>query len=213
MYNNREFPSLSGAPQAQQNTSAQQMWSNPNLRSTQHSTIQRPQGQGAQQGQSGQSSQQLQGQGHDDGVNAGPGQFSAGGDDYRFGGQAGVGQLGGSQPQTGNIDEFPPLGGGAGDVGPDRRTGLIQNAAAYGANANATAFPGLGQTRNGLTSPTDGPQDRSINSALGGRGVNPGGTSLLPCFNACLLNHHIASRTPFENMRSTPAGLQDVSRV
>lgn len=177
LFDDREFPSLSGAPQAQQNTSAQQMWSNPNLRSTQHSTIQRPQGQGGQQGQTGQSgNQQLSNQGHEDAVGSAPGQFSSGGDDYRFGGQAGVGQLSGSsQPQTGNIDEFPPLGGSGGELGPDRRTGMIQNAAAYGANANANAFPGLGQTRNGLSSPTEGPQDRSLNSALGGRGINPGG--------------------------------------
>lgn len=167
----REFPSLSGTPQAQQNTTAQQMWSNPTLRTTQqHSTIQRPQGQGAQQGQA--ANQQLN-QTHDDGVGTAQGQFAVGGDDYRFGGQSGVGQLSGSsQPQTGNIDEFPPLGGGNVDVGPDRRTGMIQNAAAYGGNANASAFPGLGQTRNGLSSPTDGAGDRSINPTLGGRGLN-----------------------------------------
>ncbi|PVH98950.1 hypothetical protein DM02DRAFT_595203 [Periconia macrospinosa] len=192
--NLEEFPSLSGTPHAQQNTTAQQMWSNPSLRTAQHSTIQRPQGQGAQQGQGGQSgNQQIQGQGHDDGGASTPSQFTTGGDDYRFGGQAGVGQLsGGAQPQTGNIDEFPPLGGGGADVGPDRRTGMIQNAAAYGANANATAFPGLGQTRNGLSSPTEGQQ----NSGLGGRGLYPGSTS----------------RTPFENMRGTPSGLQDGNR-
>lgn len=167
----REFPSLSGAPQAQQNTSAQQMWSNPTLRTTQqHSTIQRPQGQGAQQGQGGQTANQQLNPAHDDGVGAAQNQFSGGGDDYRFGGQSGVGQLSGSsQPQTGNIDEFPPLGGSV-DVGPDRRTGMIQNAAAYGGNANA--FPGLGQTRNGLSSPTDAAQDRTMNPGLGGRGLN-----------------------------------------
>jgi CCR4-NOT transcription complex subunit 2 len=175
---NREFPSLSGAPQAQQNTSAQQMWSNPNLRSTQHSTIQRPQGQGAPQGQTGQvGPQPIQTSGHDEVVGSVPGQFSADSDDYRFGGQAGVGQLSGSQPQTGNIEEFPPLGGSGGDAGPDRRTGLIQNAAAYGANANAGAFPGLGQTRNGMSSPTESQQDRQIGSGLG-RALNPSsGTS------------------------------------
>ncbi|KAJ4291864.1 transcriptional regulator [Kalmusia sp. IMI 367209] len=193
----REFPSLSGAPQAQQNTSAQQMWSNPTLRTTQHSTIQRPQGQSTQQGQAGQAANQQLNQTHDDGVSTAPSQFSGGGDDYRFGGQSGVGQLSGaSQPQTGNIDEFPPLGGSSVDVGPDRRTGMIQNAAAYGSNANANAFPGLGQTRNGLSSPIDAQQDRVINSALGGRG----------------LNAVTASRTPFENMRGssgTPTGLTD----
>lgn len=167
----REFPSLSGAPQAQQNTSAQQMWANPNLRTaTQQNTIQRPQGQGQQQGHGGQAaSQQLQSQAHDDSSQS---QFSGAGDDYRFGGQGGVGQLsGGAQPQTGNIEEFPPLGGPGGEVGPDRRAGLIQSAAAFGGSANAGAFPGLGQTRNGLSSPTETQQDRTINPTVGGRGL------------------------------------------
>ncbi|KAL6711024.1 hypothetical protein ACN47E_006899 [Coniothyrium glycines] len=193
--NLEEFPSLSGAPQAQQNTSAQQMWANPTLRTTQQQTIQRPQGQGqqppqSQQGQNGQNSnQQIQNQSQDDASS----QFSGAGDDYRYGGQGGVGQLsGGAQPQTGNIEEFPPLGGAAGEIGPDRRAGLIQNAAAFGNNANTSAFPGLGQIRNGLSSPTDSQQDRTINPTVGGRGLQ--GSS---------------SRTPFENMRSTPANLQE----
>ncbi|KAL6154799.1 hypothetical protein ACJBU6_06418 [Exserohilum turcicum] len=187
--NLEEFPSLSGAPQTQQNTSAQQMWANPTLRTTQQNqqnTIGRPQGQGQQQGQgqAGQAaSQQHQNQGQDDSSQS---QFSGAGDDYRFGGQGGVGQLGGVQPQTGNIEEFPPLGGAGGDIAPDRRAGLIQNAAAFGTNTNS-AFPGLGQTRNGLSSPTDSQQDRSINPTVGGRGL-PGA----------------ASRTPFENMRAGP---------
>lgn len=167
----REFPSLSGAPQAQQNTSAQQMWANPTIRTNQQQTIQRPQGQGQgqQQGQSGQAAgQQLQNQVHDDSSQS---QFSDSGNDYRFGGAGGVGQLsGGTQPQTGNIEEFPPLGGAAGEIGPDHRAGLIQNAATFGSNANTSAFPGLGQTRHGLSSPTD-EQDRTINPTVGGRGA------------------------------------------
>lgn len=121
-----------------------------------------------QQSQSAQPANQQLNQTHEDGVGNAQNQFSAGGDDYRFGGQSGVGQLSGSsQPQTGNIDEFPPLGGSV-DVVPDRRTGMIQNAAAYGGSANASAFPGLGQTRNGLSSPTD----TQSNATLGGRGLN-----------------------------------------
>ncbi|KAL5119164.1 transcriptional regulator [Pleosporales sp. CAS-2024a] len=192
----REFPSLSGAPQAQQNTSAQQMWANPTLRTAaQQQTIGRPQGQGPQQGQSVQNAnQQLQNQGQDDSSQS---QFSAPGDDYRFGGQGGVGQLsGGAQPQTTNIEDFPPLGGGAGEIGPDRRAGLIQNAAAFGGSANLGAFPGLGQTRNGLSSPTDSQQDRILNPTVGGRGLRGG-----------------ASRTPFENLHSTPTSLQDSSQM
>ncbi|CAN9132388.1 unnamed protein product [Alternaria alternata] len=186
--NLEEFPSLSGAPQAQQNTTAQQMWANPTIRAAQQNqqnTIGRPQGQGQQQGQ-GQAAQaanqQQQNQGQDDSSQS---QFSGAGDDYRFGGQGGVGQLGGVQPQTSNVEEFPPLGGAGGDIPQDRRAGLIQNAAAFGANGN-NAFPGLGQTRNGLSSPTDSQQDRSINPTVGGRAL-PG----------------TASRTPFENMRTS----------
>jgi CCR4-NOT transcription complex subunit 2 len=167
----REFPSLSGAPQAQQNTSAQQMWANPTLRTaTQQQTIGRPQGQGPQPGQTGQAaSQQLSNQGQE---GSGQDQFSGPGDDYRFGGQGGVGQLsGGAQPQTTNIEEFPPLGGAAGEIGPDRRAGLIQNAAAFASTANSSAFPGLGQTRNGLPSPTDSQQERTLNPTVGGRGL------------------------------------------
>lgn len=168
----REFPSLSGAPQAQQNTTAQQLWSNPNptiRTAAQQQTIGRPQGQGPQQGQTSQgANQQIQNQGQD---GSGQDQFSGPGDDYRFGGQGGVGQLGGAQPQTTNIEEFPPLGGAAGEIGPDRRAGLIQNAAAFGSNTNPGAFPGLGQTRNGLSSPTDSQQDRTLNPAVGGRGL------------------------------------------
>lgn len=139
----------------------------------------------------------MQHQTHEDGSGSAQGQFSAGGDDFRFGGQAGVGQLsGGTRPQTGNIEEFPPLGGGAGDVGPDQRTGMIQNAAAYPSNTNPGNFPGLGQTRNGLSSPIDGQQDRSINSAVGGRGLMGSGG---------------VARTPFELMRGNGGGgLQDV---
>jgi CCR4-NOT transcription complex subunit 2 len=171
----REFPSLSGAPQPQQNTSAQQMWANPTLRAAnQQSTIGRPQVQGQQQGQAGQAvNQQLQNQGHEE---TGQNTFPGVGDDYRFGGQGGVGQLsGGAQPQKTNIEEFPPLGGAAGEIGPDRRAGLIQNAAAVGGGSNTGAFPGLGQTRNGVSSPTESQQERTLNPTVGGRGLPSAG--------------------------------------
>lgn len=49
-------------------------------------------------------------------------------DDFRNGGQGLSSQLGaGSQPQTGNIDEFPPLGRNvAAELVQDRRTSLMQ---------------------------------------------------------------------------------------
>ena len=184
------------------NNTAQQMWSGVTLRATQQNqqnTIGRPQGQGQQQGQTGQAAnQQQQNQGQDDSSQS---QFSGAGDDYRFGGQGGVGQLGGVQPQTGNIEEFPPLGGAGGDVAPDRRAGLIQNAAAFGTNGNG-AFPGLGQSRNGLSSPTDSQQDRNINPTVGGRGL-PGAGEQTEYSTRRQPLMRTVSRTPFENMRTT----------
>lgn len=215
----REFPSLSGAPQAQQNTTAQQMWANPTLRSTQQQTIQRPQGQAQQQPQQQQqqpqqqqaqggqaSNQQIQSQTQDDTSS----QFSGAGDDYRYGGQGGVGQLsGGAQPQTGNIEEFPPLGGAAGEIGPDRRAGMIQNAAAFGNNTNTGGFPGLGQTRNGLSSPTESQQDRAVNPTVGGRGL-PGAGENVQAVQGVRSLMDTASRTPFENVRTGQSNLQEV---
>lgn len=168
------------------------MWANPTLRNTPHTTIQRPQGQAPQQGQRGSTpNQQLQGLSNEDSPQ---GQFGGAGDDYRFGGQGGVGQLsGGAQPQTGNIEEFPPLGNNAaGEIGPDRRAGLIQNAAAFGATPGSSAFPGLGQTRNGLSSPTDSQGNRLSNATVGGSLA--GG----------------ASRAAFESMRTAQANQQEV---
>lgn len=49
-------------------------------------------------------------------------------DDFRNGGQGISSQLGaGNQPQTGNIDEFPPLGrNAAAELAQDRRSSLMQ---------------------------------------------------------------------------------------
>jgi len=187
------------------------MWSNSSLRTAQHSTIQRPQGQTPSQGHQ---HQQLQSQAHDEGPGSAQTPFSTAGDEYRFGGQAGVGQLsGGSQPQTGNIEDFPPLGGAGVEAGPDRRTGMIQNAAAYGTSANTNAFPGLGQTRTGLSSPTGGQQDRAISSTIGERSLaGAGGKTPSPS----TIDYHMlicsTGRTQFENIRGNAANLQDADR-
>lgn len=98
-------------------------------------------------------------------------QFANGLDEYRHGGQSGIGQLSGlNQPQTGSIDEFPPLGrNGNGEIGQDRRGGLIQNAA-FGGYSNGTGFgAGLGQpqalqNRGGLFNVMNGQQDNSRSS-------------------------------------------------
>ncbi|GAB1191253.1 hypothetical protein APSETT444_000425 [Aspergillus pseudonomiae] len=66
---------------------------------------------------------------HDDVFPSGA-QFANRLDDYRNGGQGISGQLGaGTQPQTGNIEEFPPLGRNvAAEIGQDRRGSLMQSA-------------------------------------------------------------------------------------
>jgi CCR4-NOT transcription complex subunit 2 len=68
---------------------------------------------------------------------------------------------------------------------------LIQNAAAFGATPGTSAFPGLGQTRNGLSSPTESQGNRSSNATVGG---GLAGAS---------------SRTPFDGMRATPTSQQE----
>lgn len=117
-------------------------------------------------------------------------------DDYRFGGQSGVGQLSGApqQQQQVNIEEFPPLGGaGGGDIGQDRRTGMIQNAA-YGGSAGVGAFGNnVHQGRNGMSSPVESQQD-SVSERLGGTVLRDDRAAVrLPRlriqFSVCLLFH------------------------
>ncbi|KAK7522489.1 hypothetical protein IWZ03DRAFT_371400 [Phyllosticta citriasiana] len=168
-----EFPSLSGTPQTQhQNNQSQALWSNPSIRSAQHTPVQRPHGQGATpappSAQATRSHQDHQPQPQDD-TSSAHSQFGGGLDDYLYGGQGGVGQLSGApQQQQVNIEEFPPLGGnGSGEVGQDRRTGMIQNAA-FGGAANTGGFGGnVQQGRNGVSSPADG-QHEAVGDRLGG---------------------------------------------
>lgn len=141
-----EFPSLSGAPQPHFQNPGQAVWANANQRATQQTPVQRP-----QQAQAGVSSifpgqqqlhnphEQLQ-QSLDDAFFTST-QPSGTQDDYRHGGQGGVGQLSGShQPQPNSIDDFPPLGrNGHGEIGQDRRGNMVQNAAA-GSFSSASAF-------------------------------------------------------------------------
>jgi CCR4-NOT transcription complex subunit 2 len=97
-----------------------------------------------------------------------PSQFPGGLKDYRFGGQNTVGQLSGStRPQTGNIEEFPPLGrNGGGEIGQDRRSNMVPNAS-FGAHSNGRTFgPGLNQQqsvqgRNVLLNALSGQQEGS----------------------------------------------------
>jgi len=145
-----EFPSLSGAPQSHFQNPGQAVWANANQRATQQTPVQRP-----QQAQGGASSifpvqqqlnnphEQLQ-QSLDDAFFA-SNQPSVTQDDYRHGGQGGVGQLSGfHQPQPSSIDEFPPLGrNGHGEIGQDRRGNMVQNAAAGTFSSSSAFAPGM----------------------------------------------------------------------
>lgn len=185
-----EFPSLSGAPQPQPQNPAQAVWANANQRASQHIPVQRPQHQTSNQPlssiqsqpqpqQSQQLAQQPTQQPNDD-LFPSSAQFTNGLDDYRQGGQAGVGQLSGlNQAQPGNIDDFPPLGrNGNGEIGQDRRGGLIQNAA-FGGYSNGTGYganlpqPQSLQNRSGLFNIMNGQPENSRPSAMSDRILSP----------------------------------------
>lgn len=132
-----EFPSLSNAPQQSQSQNPGQLvWANASQRAAQHTPVQRQQPPPTSQTPSRASqtpshtAQQPSQPPHDDMFPSGS-QFANRLDDFRNGGQGISSQLGaGSQPQTGNIEEFPPLGRNVpAELGQDRRTSLMQNAA------------------------------------------------------------------------------------
>ncbi|KAJ5215722.1 uncharacterized protein N7498_002129 [Penicillium cinerascens] len=154
-----EFPSLSGAPQQSQSQNPGQLvWANASQRAAQHTPVQRQQPpppsqtpSRASQTQSHPAQQQSQPP-HDDMFPSGA-QFANRLDDFRNGGQGISSQLGaGSQPQTGNIDEFPPLGRNvAAELGQDRRTSLMQNAGfgSYNSSIGTSRSP-VNQGPNGV---------------------------------------------------------------
>ncbi|KAJ5911969.1 uncharacterized protein N7473_001272 [Penicillium subrubescens] len=159
-----EFPSLSGA--SQQSQSQNPVWANASQRAAQHTPVQRQQHPPTSQPPSRASqTQQLPVQQpsqppHDDMFPSGA-QFANRLDDFRNGGQGISSQIGaGSQPQTGNIEEFPPLGRNVGNIGnvaaelaQERRTSLMQGAA-FG-----TYNSGIGTSRS--------PVNQGPNGALG----------------------------------------------
>ncbi|KAL2831903.1 hypothetical protein BJY01DRAFT_239960 [Aspergillus pseudoustus] len=146
-----DFPSLSGAPsQTQAQNQAHLVWANASQRGVQHTPVQRQQHPTSQAPSRGPQTQthlppQQNQASHDDVFPSGS-QFASRLDDYRNGGQGISGQLGGgAQPQTGNIDEFPPLGRNVtADLGQDRRSSLMQGAGFGGFNTNLQ-FSGANQ--------------------------------------------------------------------
>ncbi|EAU38221.1 conserved hypothetical protein [Aspergillus terreus NIH2624] len=128
-----DFPSLSGAPsQSQAQNQSHLVWANASQRAMQQTPVQRQQHPTSQApSRAGQTPSHLQQQSQpsQDDVFPSGAQFANRLDDFRNGGQGISGQLGaGSQPQTGNIDEFPPLGRNvAADLSQDRRGSLMQH--------------------------------------------------------------------------------------
>ncbi|KAL2012608.1 hypothetical protein VTN00DRAFT_133 [Thermoascus crustaceus] len=145
-----EFPSLSGAPQQSQSQNpAQAVWANASQRATQQTPVQRqqpPTSQARASQTQSHHSQQSQ-PSHEDLFPSGA-QFANRLDDFRNGGQGISGQLGSSgQPQTGNIEEFPPLGRNVhGDINQERRGSILQNAG-FGNYGAGMAFSGVNQTQ------------------------------------------------------------------
>ncbi|KAJ5640938.1 hypothetical protein N7528_000563 [Penicillium herquei] len=166
-----EFPSLSGAPQQSQSQNpGQHVWANASQRAAQHTPVQRQQHPPTSQPPSRTSQtqphpvQQQQQPPHDDMFPSGA-QFANRLDDFRNGGQGISSQLGaGTQPQTGNIDEFPPLGRNvAAEIGQDRRGSLMQNTAfgSYSSGIGTSRSP-VNQGPNGVL----GQEKEDLNNIL-----------------------------------------------
>lgn len=180
----REFPSLSGAPQPQYQNPGQAVWANANSRAVQHTPVQRPQQQHSINQQIHVQSQQQNRQAQDPSQQNGEDLFSAAAqfpsniDDYRHGGQGGVGQLSGSsQPQTGNIEEFPPLGRNGNDESEQDRRGSLMQSAAFGGFSNANTFtlpPNPVQARHGLPNAPNSQAESNRSSVLIDRIRSPG---------------------------------------
>ncbi|KAK2783383.1 hypothetical protein FQN52_009641 [Onygenales sp. PD_12] len=174
-----EFPSLSSVPQQSQSAnSGQAIWANASQRATQQGAIQR-QGQTPATSQppsrvSQVQSHQPQPQSHasHDDLFPSATQFAVQLDDFRNGGQGISGQLsGGSQPQTGNIEEFPPLGRNApADIGQERRASLLQSGG-FGNYGSGMGFPSQGRSL--LGSMVNGQQEgnRMMSPSATGSGV------------------------------------------
>ncbi|CAK47590.1 uncharacterized protein An02g03090 [Aspergillus niger] len=175
-----DFPSLSGAsPQSQTQNPSHLVWANASQRAMQQTPVQRPQHATSQapsrapQTQTHHPQQQSQ-PSHDDVFPSGA-QFANRLDDFRNGGQGISGQLGaGGQPQTGNIEEFPPLGRNiTTDLGQDRRGSLIQSTGLGNYNGGLS-FTGVSQAqsaqaRNMVAASVNG-QERIMSPATAGSG-------------------------------------------
>ena len=141
------------------------VWANASQRAMQQTPAQRqhPSSQAPSRGPQTQSHhpQQQTQPSHDDVFPSGA-QFANRLDGFRNGGQGISGQLGaGAQPQTGNIEEFPPLGRNIPtEIGQDHRGSLMQSAAFGGFN-NGVPLPGVSQSQSA--------QGRSVMASINGQ--------------------------------------------
>ncbi|KAL4807078.1 hypothetical protein BDV18DRAFT_136836 [Aspergillus unguis] len=177
-----DFPSLStNSSQSQAQNQAHLLWANASQRGVQQTPVQRQQHPSSQapsrppQTQTQLPQQQSQ-PSHDDVFPSGT-QFANRLDDYRNGGQGISGQLGGgAQPQTGNIEEFPPLGRNMpAEIGQDRRSSLMQGAGfgAFGANLPFTGVNQnqTAQSRNMMASAISGQERIASPGVAGSSGI------------------------------------------
>ena len=162
----REFPSLSGAPRAQQQVSASQAkWGNPGLRNASDNlALRSSQAQTQQQALPSRSIPQSshgsseQAQDPDGEPRASPfSQLPPGNEHYRFGEAAQSRESEGRSKARRSTDDFPALGGlgglggGLGDIGQGRRTGPVGNV--NGSAFGASSAPSRGQTHDNSAAP------------------------------------------------------------
>ena len=156
IYTNRsEFPSLSNAPQPQnQNSAAHAVWTNPSLRGNQNILTRRTQNQISNSHSTSSAQHSQQEQINVQGTSTTLHSTNAT-EDFRFANQSGPGQLSGlAQTQPGNSEDFPPLERTTSDdVDNDRRTRVSQQSGAPG-GPGRTEVSGS-QGRNGVVGGQD----------------------------------------------------------
>ncbi|MCJ1313111.1 hypothetical protein MMC25_006788 [Agyrium rufum] len=202
LYDHSEFPTLSGAPQAQYPNPGQAIWANANQRANQNVPVQRPQ----QPTPSNVSNSQSQPQSsaasdtHHSSLDGAyfSNQFGASLDDFHRGNSALSGGPLNHQPPSTSIDDFPPLGRNShGDIGsgigPHRDNvlqGSFSNSAGFGSQmpshlqnrqSNALHAPGFDNRTVSPAAPGLGPPQpsRSPGDAFSQGGYNGMGDSKL----------------------------------
>lgn len=196
--------------QNQAQSSAQAVWANAGQRATQQTPVQRQQPPSSQPpSRASQTQTQFtQQQPIQDDVFPSGAQFANRLDDFRNGGQGISGQLGGgAQPQTGNIEEFPPLGRNAADIPPggiprlndigQERRGSVLQSTGFGSYGPGLAFSNQtsAQARNIMNSALNGQENNRVMSP--GISVSAGAS----CPNLALLIDTDESSSRYANIK------------